>query len=80
MCRTCRIYPRHQESYGDLAEVSLSLSCPEAARLVLDWQEETVCTGSGSGVRRRAWEKSGESGRCGQTALKCPAEGEESHV
>ena len=42
MCRTCRIYPRHQESYGDLAEVSLSLSCPEAARLVLDWQEETV--------------------------------------
>lgn len=35
MCRTCRDYPRHMEIYGELYEVSLSLSCPEAARLVL---------------------------------------------
>lgn len=39
MCRTCRIYPRHQESYGELAEVSLSLSCPAAAELVLNLKE-----------------------------------------
>lgn len=42
MCRTCRIYPRHEESYGDLAEVSLSLSCPAAARLVLEQKEPVI--------------------------------------
>lgn len=36
MCRTCRTYPRHVEDYGDLQEVMLSLSCPEAARLILN--------------------------------------------
>ena len=35
MCRTCRIYPRHMEDYGALREYMLSLSCPEAARLIL---------------------------------------------
>lgn len=35
LCRTCRTYPRHVEDYGDLQEVMLSLSCPEAARLIL---------------------------------------------
>lgn len=35
LCRTCRTYPRHVEDYGDLHEVMLSLSCPEAARLIL---------------------------------------------
>ncbi len=35
LCRTCRIYPRHQEEFGNLQEISLSLSCPEAARIIL---------------------------------------------
>lgn len=35
MCKTCRTYPRHVEIYGPLHEVSLSLSCPEAARMIL---------------------------------------------
>lgn len=35
LCRTCRTYPRHMEDYGDVREVMLSLSCPEAARLIL---------------------------------------------
>ena len=35
LCRTCRDYPRHMEVYDGLKEVSLSLSCPEAARLIL---------------------------------------------
>lgn len=35
MCRTCRTYPRHMEDYGNVHEVMLSLSCPQAARLIL---------------------------------------------
>ncbi len=35
LCRTCRTYPRHQEEFGNLREISLSLSCPEAARIIL---------------------------------------------
>lgn len=39
MCRTCRIYPRHMEDYGRLREIMLSLSCPEAARIILGNKE-----------------------------------------
>lgn len=35
LCDTCRKYPRHIEEYEGLREVSLSLSCPEAARILL---------------------------------------------
>lgn len=35
LCRTCRTYPRHQEEFGNVREISLSLSCPEAARIIL---------------------------------------------
>lgn len=35
LCRTCRMYPRHVEDYENIRELSLSLSCPEAARLIL---------------------------------------------
>lgn len=41
MCRTCRTYPRHGEPYGDRLEVSLSLSCPAAAELILSGKETT---------------------------------------
>ena len=34
-CRTCRNYPRHIEEFEGLREISLSLSCPEAARILL---------------------------------------------
>ncbi len=36
LCDTCRLYPRHVEEYEDLREWSISLSCPEAARLYLE--------------------------------------------
>lgn len=36
LCKTCREYPRHTEEFEDVREISLSLSCPEAARLVLN--------------------------------------------
>ena len=39
LCDTCRKYPRHIEEFEGLRELSLSLSCPEAARLLLSRQE-----------------------------------------
>ena len=36
LCNTCRDYPRHMEVYDGLREISLSLSCPEAARIILE--------------------------------------------
>lgn len=39
LCRTCRRYPRHIEEYENLREISLSLSCPEAARIILGKKE-----------------------------------------
>lgn len=38
-CRTCRLYPRHIEEFEGLREISLSLSCPAAARLILERPE-----------------------------------------
>ena len=35
MCHTCRTYPKHIEVYENEREISLSLSCPEVARLIL---------------------------------------------
>lgn len=35
LCRTCRLYPRHIEEYENVREISLSVSCPEANRLLL---------------------------------------------
>lgn len=45
LCKTCREFPRHAEDYGALREISLSLSCPEAARLIL--------SGEGRDLRRK---------------------------
>lgn len=39
LCKTCRNYPRHIEEYEGLREISLSLSCPEAARIILGCKE-----------------------------------------
>ena len=35
LCHTCKTFPRIIEEYGSLKEITLSLSCPEAARLIL---------------------------------------------
>ena len=35
LCYTCRQYPRYTEEFGNLREVGISLSCPEAARIIL---------------------------------------------
>ena len=39
-CKTCRNYPRHIEEFEGLREISLSLSCPEAARILLSLKEK----------------------------------------
>lgn len=38
-CKTCRTYPRHIEEFENVREISLALSCPEAAKLILKGQE-----------------------------------------
>lgn len=42
LCKTCTRYPRHYEEYENLREISLSLSCPAAAKLVLGSDEKTT--------------------------------------
>ena len=39
LCNTCRDYPRHMEEYEGLREGSLSLSCIEAAKIILGCKE-----------------------------------------
>ena len=39
LCDTCRLYPRHAEEFEGLRELSLSLSCPEAAKIILSCKE-----------------------------------------
>ena len=36
LCTTCREYPRHTEEFENVREVSLSLSCPEVARMLMN--------------------------------------------
>ena len=35
LCHTCRLYPRISQDYGNFIEYDLSISCPEAARILL---------------------------------------------
>ena len=35
LCHTCTTYPRHIEEFENLREVTLSISCPEVARILL---------------------------------------------
>ncbi len=45
LCHTCQTFPRLRHDYGDFVELGLELSCPEAARLILNsprrllWEE-----------------------------------------
>lgn len=40
LCRTCREYPRLRQDYGTFVEHGLSLSCPAAAALILQSNED----------------------------------------
>lgn len=39
LCNTCKNYPRHTEEYEGLRELSLSLSCPIAAKMILEQEK-----------------------------------------
>lgn len=36
LCTTCREYPRHTEEFENIREISLSLSCPEVSRILMN--------------------------------------------
>lgn len=42
LCHTCLQFPRLRHDYGSFVELGLELSCPEAARLILFQDAETV--------------------------------------
>lgn len=35
LCRTCEAFPRHRAYFGSRTETGISLSCPEAARIIM---------------------------------------------
>ena len=39
LCFTCTNYPRHIEEFENLREISLTVSCPEVARILLEQKE-----------------------------------------
>ncbi len=39
LCQTCTNFPRHVEEFPELKEVSLTISCPEACRIMLRYKE-----------------------------------------
>ena len=42
LCQVCRDFPRLRHDYGELVELGLELSCPEAARLILSAESDSV--------------------------------------
>lgn len=51
LCKTCRRYPRHIEEFENVREITLSLSCPEVARMLTEKKEK---------VKLLSYEKEGE--------------------
>ena len=39
LCRTCRTYPRHTEEFENVREITLSISCPVVARMLMERTE-----------------------------------------
>lgn len=42
LCQVCQDFPRLRHDYGDVVEIGLELSCPEAARLILGCETDEV--------------------------------------
>ncbi len=42
LCKTCRTFPRHVEEFQNVREYSLSISCPEVAKMLLSRKEKMV--------------------------------------
>lgn len=39
LCTTCKRYPRHVEEFEGVREITLSISCPEVAKMILEKEE-----------------------------------------
>ena len=39
LCKTCSTYPRHTEEFENVREITLSISCPEVARILMNRTE-----------------------------------------
>lgn len=39
LCKTCSRYPRHMEEFENVREITLSVSCPEVARILMNRKE-----------------------------------------
>jgi lysine-N-methylase len=46
LCHVCSQFPRLRHDYGDFVELGLELSCPEAARLILNAPSPTILSES----------------------------------
>ena len=44
LCKTCREFPRLTHDYGNFTELGLELSCPEAARIILENPDPSMAT------------------------------------
>lgn len=42
LCETCKRYPRHIEEFENVREFTLSISCPEVARILLSKKEQVT--------------------------------------
>ena len=42
LCKTCREYPRHTEEFEGVREITLSMSCPEAARILMEEMDKAT--------------------------------------
>lgn len=57
LCKTCREFPRLTHDYGDFVERGLELSCPEAARLILNAPAAPMVAAQCSGGEAPAYDK-----------------------
>ena len=56
LCKTCREFPRLTHDYGDFIEYGLELSCPEAARIILNTPSPDFITDEVSGGEEREYD------------------------
>jgi len=49
LCKTCREFPRLTHDYGDFVELGLELSCPEAAKFILNTGRPGIITTEAEG-------------------------------
>lgn len=57
LCQTCHRYPRHVEEFEGVRELSLSLSCPAAARMILEREEPVRLVEKETDEAEELWEE-----------------------